>query len=126
MNYASARVVATITKFRDMARFPVDSHELAIESEDGDRDASEMVYAADSGNIAVNPEAQVPGWKITGTRHAIAQHVYNTNYGDTSLGNKPKSTYSRYVFSTEIERPGVRARTRRATSSTGFAGATSR
>jgi hypothetical protein len=105
-NYASARITATVTKFWDMSRFPLDRHELVIEIEDGDKDSTEMVYVADDGNIAISPEVQVPGWTVERTSHAITQHVYNTNYGDTSLGSNPKSTYSRYRFATEMRRPG--------------------
>jgi hypothetical protein len=49
---------------------------------------------------------QVPGYKIVHQRAEVLQHAYKTNYGDISLPTDSASTYSRFVYSLQIERPG--------------------
>ena len=105
-NYAAARVVATITKFWDLRRFPLDDHTLTLEIEDSERDSRGAIYEADVANATVSPDVHVPGWIVKRTRGTALIHTYRTNYGDTSLPHDRESTYSRYVFEIDVERPG--------------------
>lgn len=104
--YVIARIVASITKFWDLRRFPLDDHTLELQVEDSEHDARTLVYDGDTANATVSPELQVSGWQVTGNHGAISAHAYHTNYGDTSLPHDRESTYSRYVFGIDIERPG--------------------
>jgi len=105
-NYASCRVVATITEFWDLRRFPLDDHTLTLEIEDSERDTRNAIYQADAENATVSPELQVSGYIVTGNRGRAGTHTYHTNYGDTSLAHDRESSYARYSFEIDIKRPG--------------------
>lgn len=105
-NYASCRVLATITEFWDLRRFPLDDHTLTLEIEDSERDTRNAIYEADAENATVSPELQVSGWVVTGHRGHAGTHTYRTNYGDISLPHDRESAYARYSFEIDIERPG--------------------
>lgn len=104
--YAVARVNATVTKFWDIEKFPLDNHVLTVEIEDSQNEAHKLVYVADEKNTNINPQVQVPGWKLGKTAGYSKNHGYKTNYGDVSLPSDAESNYSRFVFSQEIIRPG--------------------
>ena len=94
-NYISARVIATITKFWDLKRFPLDGHTLTLEIEDAELDTRTMVYEQDRENVGISPDLQVPGWIPKRSSADVERHVYRTNYGDTSLPTNSESTYAR-------------------------------
>lgn len=105
-NYASCRVIATITKFWDLHRFPLDDHTLDLEIEDSDQDTRLAVFEPDTENANVSPDLHVPGWIVVATRGRVVAQTYATNYGDTTLPKGKQSTYSRYIFSIDVNRPG--------------------
>jgi hypothetical protein len=103
-NYASCRVVAKITKFWNVSRFPRDDHTLIIAIEDGSNEESKVRYIADQG-CGLSPRIRVPGWEVAAGTATVTTESYNTNYGDTSL-RPNESAYSRLDFSIKIVRPG--------------------
>lgn len=105
-NYGVCRVVATIKKFWDISRFPLDNHTLTIEIEDNDNEESKLKYAPDTENSGIDLQVQVPGWKIDTVNVNVVSHTYKTNYGDISLPTNNESIYSRFIFSLNIVRPG--------------------
>lgn len=105
-NYASCRVVATVTKFWDIRRFPLDNHTLTIEIEDNDNEEFKLQYSADRENCSVDPAVQVPGWVLERSWPEVVGHSYKTNYGDTSLPTNSESVYSRFIYSINVVRPG--------------------
>jgi hypothetical protein len=106
-NYASCRVIATITKFWDVSQFPLDGHILTLEIEDTDNEEFKMRYIADQENCALNPEVQVPGWTVSRHWSEVIPHEYETNYGDISLPTNNVSVYSRYIHAVQVERPNI-------------------
>jgi hypothetical protein len=115
MNVASARIVATITKFWVLDRFPLDNHELTIELEDGGHDISGIVYLADTSNAGTSEAVEVPGWQISSTKAQVAQHLYKIRLqeqpaGEGAAANQPggggPTKFSRYIYSTFVVRPG--------------------
>jgi len=106
-NYTSARIQATITKFWNLKRFPLDSHTLRLEIEDTERDARQAIYVPDTENATVSDEVRVPGFVIAKSSGATQVHTYHTNYGDPSQPQGNESSWSRYIFSIEIERPNI-------------------
>ncbi len=104
--YAVCRVDATIKKFWDISRFPLDNHILTIEIEDNDNEEFKLRYIPDEENSGIDPQVQVPGWKIGTTNATVSAHIYKTNYGDISLPTDNVSVYSRFIFSVSIIRPG--------------------
>lgn len=105
-HYASARCAATVTKFFDIARFPLDSHTLALNIEDAEREELRLVYVADATNTGLSPDVKVPGWEIRGMRTRISSNRYETNYGNISLPTGNESVYSRFGFEMDLTRPG--------------------
>jgi hypothetical protein len=105
-NYVSCRVLATITKFWDLRRFPLDDHTLELQIEDSDMDTRVAVFDADVDNANTSPDLHVPGWTVTAHRSRVITQTYSTNYGDVSLPQGRPATYSRYIFSIDVERPG--------------------
>jgi len=105
-NYAICRVTATMTKFWDIKRFPLDNHVLTIEIEDSENEDFKLKYIADAENSNMNKKIEVPGWSVLKFNSEIITNKYNTNYGDISLPSNDESSYSRFVFSLDIIRPG--------------------
>lgn len=104
--YTVSRVSATVTKFWDVRRFPLDNHVMTIEIEDSQDEDFKQVYLADKDNSKYDPQVQVPGWDIKMGKAEIASHLYTTNYGDITLPTNSESSYSRFIYSLFIERPG--------------------
>ena len=105
VNYASCRVIGKITRLWNVARFPLDDHTLRIAIEDGSNEEFRVCYVADTENCAISPQLQVPGWAIGTPSVTLEQHLYHTNYGDTSLPTGNTSSYSQFVYSIPLERP---------------------
>lgn len=105
-NYASCRVNATITKFWDVSKFPLDNHILTVEIEDNENEDFKLRYLPDKENCGINPQVQVPGWKLQSAWGVVDPHSYQTNYGDISLPSNNESVYSRFIFSIKVMRPG--------------------
>jgi hypothetical protein len=106
VHYASARILATITKFWDLRRYPLDDHTLTIEVEDNENEDNLLVYVPDKLNSSASPTVEVPGWHVAGTSVSVTAHKYATNYGDTSVPTGNASSYSRFVSAVNIARPG--------------------
>jgi hypothetical protein len=105
-SYVACRALATVQKFWDLRRFPLDDHTLELVLEDSEQDTRTVVYVPDTENATASPDLQVPGWMVSGHRAAVETHNYDTNYGDISLPHDRQSSYSRYVFGVDVKRPG--------------------
>jgi hypothetical protein len=105
-HYAATRVTATITKFWDVSRFPLDNHVLEILIEDGDGEIDALVYVPDMENSGVSPQVRAPGYVVRQGTATVSEQRYQTNYGDTSLSTNNESVYSRFVFAVPLEREG--------------------
>ncbi len=105
VNYANARVNATVVEFFELHRFPMDSHHLVIEIEDGKEAENTLVYVADDKNTAADPRVTVRGFAIKQTTCEVKTHTYKTNYGDPGLPSGSESKFSRFYFDVEIIRP---------------------
>lgn len=105
-NYTVSRVHATITKFWDISRFPMDNHTLSIAVEDSQNEEFKFAYVPDITNSNHNPALEVPGWKVAKNRAQVVPHGYKTNYGDIRLLSNNELVYSRFIFSIDVVRPG--------------------
>ena len=83
-----------------------DDHPLEIAVEDGDLDASQSVFVADTQNQGMDPEVGVAGWELKSFEHKLADHHYASNYGDTSMGPGGDSRFSRYSMIVHARRHG--------------------
>ncbi len=105
-SYATARIVARVVQVLDISEFPQDRHRLVIAIEDGEHEAHEVTFAADSANSRLDPKVHVPGFQVANFETVIVQHAYKTNYGDVTLPSDSESTFSRFEFALNVERPG--------------------
>lgn len=106
-DYAAVRVNATIHSQWDLHNYPFDDHELEIAIEDSDLDATRAVFVADVQNQGVDPGVAVSGWNIEGFDHELSEHLYHSNYGDTSIAANPETHFSRYVARVHARRHGA-------------------
>jgi hypothetical protein len=83
--------------------FPFDAHNLTIEIEDQEWDASRLVYSVDQ--VTMNPDIQLPGFIIGSPTMEIRNRPYPTTFGDADL--TAGQSYSRAVVSIPISRPVV-------------------
>jgi hypothetical protein len=104
MNYASARVAATIFKNWELRAFPFDNHRLFVHVEDSQFVAEQMVYVSDETNSRIGDELSVPGWNLGRFTPMVTNKTYKTNYGDVSLPTDALSNYSRFTFGMNMER----------------------
>lgn len=105
--YASVRITATIKKFFDVRKFPLDDHEITIEVEETQNEDHLVQFVADATNSMADPAVEVPGWSIGDSSAQALTHSYKTNYGDTSLPSGNESRYTRFVFGLKLVRPGL-------------------
>lgn len=107
LNYASARVTATIFKNWGLETFPFDSHRVQVHVEDSQFVDSALVYQPDTANSRLGDELGLPGWVLSGFATQATQKEYKSNYGDTSLPTDARSTYSRLTFGMDMNRAGL-------------------
>lgn len=91
--YLEYRVRGDFIKTFDFSRYPFETHKISVELEHKNRNMSYLTFSDDpSSNI--DEAANVAGWEIREFETAVIEH----SYGD--------ETYSRFVFSIVLERPG--------------------
>jgi hypothetical protein len=106
-HYASCRVVANIHRIWDVSRFPLDSHTFTIEIEDNNLEADKLIYVPDVQNCGMSTNAEVAGWTLKPGKVSVVTNTDLTNYGDISLPTGHESSWSRFVFSIDVTRPGA-------------------
>jgi hypothetical protein len=104
LNYASARISATMAETWELQRFPFDSHSMQVNIEDSSLSRNDLVFVADTTNSRFGDEIDLAGWTESNFSVGTQSKTYHTNYGDTSLPTDAKSDYSRFVFSMDIHR----------------------
>ena len=109
VNYASARITATINENWDLTRFPFDWHRTGLRIEDSSLTALDLIFVPDKINSRLGDEIEMPGWKAANFESGVQTQVYRTNYGDTSLPTNAHSEYSRYLISWDLDRVGAGA-----------------
>jgi hypothetical protein len=104
--YQRFRVVAKITKFFDVSRFPCDDHQLTIGVELPAHVRHEVQFVADRENTAVSSRVRVPAYNLGPAAVLEKPHSYKTTRGDPRLPAGTKSTYSQLRVGIGIERAG--------------------
>lgn len=107
LNYASARVNATIFKNWALENFPFDSHRVQVHLEDSQFVDSALVFEPDVTNSRLGDELSLPGWVLSGFATEAAPKEYKSNYGDISLPTDARSSYSRLSFGMDMSRAGI-------------------
>ena len=106
LNYASARVTATIAEPWELATFPFDWHRMNVRVEDSVFTVTDLVFVPDKANSALGDEINMSGWTAANFNAEVFRKLYKTNYGDTSLPTNAQSEYSRFVMAWDIDRIG--------------------
>ncbi|MEN6443823.1 MAG: hypothetical protein ABFC71_08725 [Methanoregula sp.] len=88
------RIVAVLTAEPDLSRYPFDRDTLSVKMEPKIKNMQEMTLVADPATSSISPEADLPGWKFTGTRSFVTNSSYVAN----------EIPYSRVIFDYGIER----------------------
>jgi hypothetical protein len=106
MNYASARLTATVFETWRLETFPFDKHHVQVHVEDSGLFIDQLVFEPDLTNSRLGDEIALAGWTVSGfVTNAVAK-TYKTNYGDTSLPTDAQSTFSRLTFGMNMTRQG--------------------
>lgn len=104
MNYASARISATIAEAWNLKAFPFDWHRAQVRIEDSAFSALDLAFIPDKSGSRLGDEIDMAGWNASRFDALVTQQTYRTNYGDTSL--PPEAAYSRFIISWDIDRTG--------------------
>ena len=107
VHYQQYRIFATIEKYFDTTRYPLDSHQLKIFIE-SDKDMSEVYYLADTENSGTSPYLSIAGFDILNIDVGLYLNEYSSSMGQpvlTEKGFDGKKTFE-YVFVTRVNRAG--------------------
>ncbi len=105
--YQRFRVVAKITKFFDVARFPFDDHLLLIAIEHPAHTRNELIFVADEQNSAVSSRVRVTAFHVKPAVVLEKPHSYKTTRGDPRLAQGAKATYSQLRMGIGLAGAGV-------------------
>jgi len=94
--YLEYRVKGDFIKTFDFSRYPYETHELTIELEHKNLNASYLSFQGDP-TTKVDETANMAGWNIGDFKTLVTEHSYI------------EETYSRFVFSITLQRPGISA-----------------
>lgn len=122
-HYELYRVVANITKFFNVMRYPRDNHLLTISIESRMHDCAAMKFVADIENSQVSSRLKPPGYVVTKDSHfnkllkergynikgeimlTTKQHKYKTNRGNPDSKEGESAVYDQVIFGVEISHP---------------------
>jgi hypothetical protein len=106
LNYATARITATMAETWDLVDFPFDWHRTEMRIEDSVYTLQDLVYVSDQANSRLGDEIDISGWTASNFKAEVQRKLYPTNYGDISLPKDAASEYSRLVTSWDVDRTG--------------------
>jgi hypothetical protein len=105
-HYALYRVIAHITKFFDVSRFPRDDHLLTIEIETPASERNKLLFVADKESSVVSSRVQVPGYTIYKTAVIEKPHAYRSTQDAPRLAAGTEQIQSQLRMGLWIERQG--------------------
>jgi len=91
------RIQGSFYENLDLQDYPFDSHTLKIEIEDQNLPKQQLVYQPDIATSGLDERIIIVGWNISGWNASVVDHYYAPF----------NQTYSRYIFSIMISRPGL-------------------
>ena len=94
-NYLEYRVRGVFIGSLDFRGFPFDEHFLAVELEDKEHGASELVFEPDENESGIDPELDVVGWDVKGFKLYEENHAYSDE------------NYSRFIFGVTVYRSKI-------------------
>lgn len=108
-HYQQYRVTATVEKYFDTTRYPLDSHQLKVFIED-ERDMSIVRYTPDKEHSTISPYLTIAGFDIINYDSGLYLNEYSSKMNDPIFDNvnfetEGKKTFE-YVFVTRVKRDG--------------------
>lgn len=103
--YQVLRVQGRFSQKFDLSNYPFDRQILTIEFDDRNRESNLLTYKLDTRPLAVNPDLNLPGFRILEPSTGIRSAYFPTVFGDTRQANATGSTYSRVLVEVPIKRP---------------------
>ncbi len=88
------RIIAVLTIEPELLKYPFDSHTLAINLEPALHNEQEMIFTTNYSENGIGPDANLPGWEISGLWTDTRSVTYIP-------GELP---YSRFIFAYDIKR----------------------
>ncbi len=104
--YVLYRVVARITKFFDVSRFPRDDHVLTINIESPASERSELMFVADKESSGVSSRVRIPGYSTYQQAILEKPHAYRSTHGDPRLAVGTEKVQSQLRMGVWIHRQG--------------------
>lgn len=104
-HYELYRIMAQVTKFFEVSRFPRDDHVLTINIETPAHSRDKLIFCPDTENSAVSSRVRVPGYATDQLVTLEKPHAYKTGRGDPHISPGAKTTYSQFRCAIKIRRP---------------------
>ncbi|MEK6281253.1 MAG: hypothetical protein AABN95_12950 [Acidobacteriota bacterium] len=104
--YVLYRVIARITKFFDVSRFPRDDHILTINIESTASERGELVFVADKESSGLSSRVQLPGYSIYKQVLLEKPHAYKSTHGNPRLAAGTEKVQSQLRMGVWIQRQG--------------------
>lgn len=105
--YVLYRVVATTTKFFDVARFPRDDHILTISIESPAADRQALLFVPDTDSSAVSSRVRIPGYEVYRQLIVEKPHAYRSTHGNPRLAAGAERVHSQLRMGFWIRREGL-------------------
>ncbi|MFW2372653.1 MAG: hypothetical protein ACN4GM_05980 [Gammaproteobacteria bacterium] len=103
--YELYRVIAQITKFFNVTRYPRDDHLLTLSIEDSMHPWQRLHYVADKDASDLSSRLKLPGYQVNKTFMVTKPHPYKTSRGDPRLKADHMAVYDQVIYGIEISRP---------------------
>lgn len=104
--YVLYRVVARITKFFDVSRFPRDDHILTISIECPASERRELLFVADKESSGVSSRVRIPGYSTYKEDIIEKPHAYRSTHGDPRVAAGTEKVQSQLRMGVWIRREG--------------------
>lgn len=105
-HYVRFRVVATISKFFDLKRFPLDDHLLTLNVEPRVLTRDHLLLVPDERQSGLSSRVKITSFTITNREITERAHAYQTTLGDPQLSHTTKAVYSQLRYGLSVERDG--------------------
>jgi hypothetical protein len=104
--YTLFKVIASITKFFNIVRYPLDNHLLTIQIEDKKLRLHQLEYTVDAKNSNLSSRLQAPGYGIDLAKITSRVHAYQSNRGELGV-TAQESLFSQFSVGLQIYRPDL-------------------
>ena len=104
VNYVRFRVLAKISKFFDLKRFPLDDHLLTLNIEPRVAVRQQMLLVPDEEHSGLSSRVRITSFKITNRELTERAHAYQTTLGDPELSQSSKAVFSQLRYGLSVER----------------------